>query len=126
MASIERVLNSCGFIRGEEVPAFEKEFSDYLGTEYCVGVSSGTDALVLAMEALGVCPGDEVALPANTFIATAMAVYRVGATPVFIDVDRDTLNMSLQDLSEKTGKQTKAIIPVHLYGYPAEMEGTIV
>lgn len=106
------------FIGSEE---FEKEFADYHDINHCVGVGSGTDALLLALLALGIGPGDEVIVPANTYIATAFAVSHTGATPVFVDPDPDTYVMATDNLVGVLTANTKAIIPVHLYGQPVNM-----
>jgi dTDP-4-amino-4,6-dideoxygalactose transaminase len=116
------VLDSGRFILGPEVQAFEKEAATFLGTEHAVGVANGTDALVLALDALGVGPGDEVVCPAFTFYATAEAVARLGATPVFCDVDPVTLNLDPADIAERVGARTKAILAVHLFGRPAPLD----
>lgn len=115
------VLDSGRFIFGPEVEAFEREAADYLGVPHAVGVGNGTDALVLALEAMGVGPGDEVICPAFTFFATPESIARVGATPVFADVDRDTLNLDPADTASRITERTKAIMPVHLFGRPADL-----
>jgi dTDP-4-amino-4,6-dideoxygalactose transaminase len=107
---------------GPELDAFEREFASYCSCEHAVGVSSGTDALKLAYLAAGVGPGDEVVVPANTFIATAEAVTHVGATPVFVDCLAATANMDPSKLAGAVTGATKAIVPVHLYGQPADMD----
>jgi dTDP-4-amino-4,6-dideoxygalactose transaminase len=116
------VLKATAFVGGPQVAAFEKEFAEYSGVRNCVGVANGTDALELALRALGVGPGDECVLPANTFIATAEAVARVGAVPVLVDCVEDTALIDVDSIMEKLGSRTKAIIPVHLYGQTAPME----
>jgi dTDP-4-amino-4,6-dideoxygalactose transaminase len=113
------VLRSGNYILGPEVDAFESEFAAFLGVRHCVGVANGTDALTIAVRALGVGPGDEVVLPALTFYATAEAVVNAGATPVFCDVDPVTFNMSAATVEPLIGPRTKALLPVHLYGNPA-------
>ena len=118
----ERVLSSCAFAGGPEVEAFEQAFGAYCGVTHCVGVSSGTAALELLLDAYGVGPGDEVITPAHTFFATAEAVSLVGATPVFVDVRNTTALMDSSLLQRAITPRTKAIIPVHLYGQPADME----
>lgn len=119
---IQRVLDSGGFILGEEVSSFEEEMADYLGVEHAVGVASGTDALILALRALGIGEGDEVIIPAYTFFATAGAVMHVGARPVLVDVDPLTYCLDPGLMRAAVTAKTKAVIPVHLYGHPAEMD----
>lgn len=116
------VLSEASFVLGQEVSTFENEFARFSGVSYCVGVANGTDALELALRAVGVRTGDEVVLPANTFIATAMAVVRAGATPVLVDVDDDTHLMDEDHAVAAFGPRTKAVIPVHLFGQVAPME----
>jgi len=120
--AIESVLRSGNFILGPNVAALERELEDYLGVQYALGVASGTDALVLALRAVGIRPGDEVIVPANTFFATAEAVSSLGATPVFIDIDPQTYCLDLNQLEVTFTSRTKAIIPVHLYGHPSDMD----
>jgi dTDP-4-amino-4,6-dideoxygalactose transaminase len=110
------------FIGGEQVSCFEEEFAKFCDSRYCVGVNSGTDALRFALMAIGVGPGDEVITVPNTFIATTEAISQAGAKPVFVDVYPDTCNMDVSKIEEKISKNTKAIIPVHLYGQPADMD----
>jgi dTDP-4-amino-4,6-dideoxygalactose transaminase len=117
-----RVISSAQFIGGEFVERFESEWAEYCGTRHCVGVSNGTSALDLALRALGIGLGDEVIVPANTFIATAAAVAGVGATPIFIDADPATLLMTAQDVEAAITPRTAAVIAVHLYGQPANMD----
>ncbi len=120
--SVLEVCENGGFVLGEPVARFESCFARYLGCRHAVGVSSGLDALRLALVALDIGPGDEVILPANTFIATAFAVSAVGARPVLVDMDPRSFNMD-PDLTQKAiTKATRAIMPVHLYGQPADME----
>ena len=121
-AAIQEVIESTAFVLGPAVERFEREFADYLGVEEVVGINNGTAALQLTLLALGIGPGDEVILPAHTFIATAEAVSHVGARPVFVDVVRDTGNMDALHLAGAVTSQTRAILPVHLYGQPADME----
>ena len=111
-----RVLREGSFTLGQEVDRFEGEFADFVGTRYSVGVGSGTDALHFALRALGVGPGDEVITAVNTFAATAEAIAQAGATPVFVDVDDETLLMDLDAVSAAITERTAAIVPVHLYG----------
>ncbi len=116
------VLESGRFIFGPEVEAFEREAAAYLGVPHAIGVANGTDALVLALEAMGVGRGDEVVCPAFTFYATAEAIARVGATPVFADIDPVTLNLDPASVAERITERTKAIVPVHLFGRPAPLD----
>ena len=113
------VLESGRLIFGPEVEAFESEAAAFLGVPHAIGVANGTDALVLALEALGIGRGDEVVCPAFTFYATAEAIARVGATPVFADIDPVTLNLDPEDVAARITPRTKAIMPVHLFGRPA-------
>jgi dTDP-4-amino-4,6-dideoxygalactose transaminase len=115
------VLDSGRFIFGPEVEAFEREAAAYLGVPHAIGVANGTDALVLALEAIGVERGDEVVCPAFTFYATAEAIARVGAVPVFADIDPATLNLDPQDVAVRITERTRAIVPVHLFGRPAPL-----
>jgi len=119
--AFERVVESGRFIFGPEVEAFEEEAAAYLGVPHAIGVANGTDALVLALEAMGVGAGDEVICPSFTFYATAEAIARVGATPVFADIDPLTLNLDFEDVERRIGPRTKAIVPVHLFGRPAPL-----
>jgi dTDP-4-amino-4,6-dideoxygalactose transaminase len=116
------VLDSGRFIFGPEVEAFEREAATYLGVPHAIGVANGTDALVLALEAMGVERGDEVICPAFTFYATAEAIARVGATPVFADIDPLTLNVDPPSVAALVTRRTKAIVPVHLFGRPAPLD----
>jgi dTDP-4-amino-4,6-dideoxygalactose transaminase len=116
------VLRRGDFIGGEAVVAFEREYAAFIGVKHCVGVGNGTDALELALRALGVGTGDEVILPATTFVATAEAVVRAGALPILVDVDDDALLMDPSRLAGALTPQTKALIPVHLYGQAAPVE----
>jgi len=120
--AVLRVAESQYFILGPEVEKMEKEFCDYLGCKYAIGVSSGTDALLLALMAIDIKPGDEVIVPTYSFFATAGVVSRLNATPVLTDVDPVTLNIDPEDVKTKISSKTKAIIPVHLYGQSADME----
>jgi len=120
--AIDEVLGSAEFILGPNVAAFEREAADYLGIPDAIGVANGTDALVLVLDGLGIGPGDEVICPAFTFYATAEAVARRGATPVFADVDAATMNLDPEDVAARVTTRTKAIIAVHLFGRPAPTE----
>src|SRR3712207_4424451 len=113
---IAAVVASGRYILGPEVSAFEAEFASHLGVEHCVGVANGTDALAIALRALGVGPGDEVVCPSLTFYATAEAIADVGARPVFCDVDPDTACVTRTTVEAATSERTKAIVPVHLFG----------
>ncbi len=115
------VLDGGVFILGPNVRAFEEEAAAKLGVPHTIGVANGTDALVLAMEALGIGAGDEVICPAFTFYATAEAIARIGATPVFCDIDPVTLNMDPADVEHRITERTRAIMPVHLFGRPAPL-----
>jgi len=125
--AFERVVESGRFIFGPEVQAFEEEAAAYLGVPHAIGVANGTDALVLALEAMGVGPrgggstADEVICPSFTFYATAEAIARAGATPVFADIDAVSLNIDPIDVERRIGPRTKAIVPVHLFGRPAPL-----
>jgi len=115
------VLASGRFILGPEVEAFEREAAAFLGVPYAIGVANGTDALVLALEAMGIGRGDEVICPAFTFYATAEAIVRAGATPVFADIDPDTFNLDPEDVAARITSRTRAIVCVHLFGRPAPL-----
>jgi dTDP-4-amino-4,6-dideoxygalactose transaminase len=121
-SAIAGVLESGHYILGEEVAAFEEEVAAFLAVDHAVGVASGTDALVLALLAVGVGPGDEVVVPAFTFIATAEAVVRVGATPVFVDVEDATACLDPAAFEAACSETTRAVLPVHLYGHPCNMD----
>ena len=122
MAEIEGVLDKMQLFLGENVYQLEREFADYCGTRFAVGVGSGTDALYLSLRAVGVGLGDEVITVANTFIATAEAIVQAGARPVFVDMDADTYAMDPSKVEEAISARTRAIIPVHLYGHPVDMD----
>ena len=123
--SIHQVLESGQFILGTQVSSLEKEVAAYLGVKHAIGVASGTDALILALRSLKIGPGDEVILPAYTFYATAGAILSVGATPVFVDVNPNTYCLDTRLVEHHINSKTKAIIPVHLFGYPVEMESLL-
>ena len=120
--ALERVMEAGDFILGGEVERFEAEFAAFCEAPHAVGVASGTDALLLALRALGIGPGDEVVVPANTFIATALAVTHAGATPVLADVREDDACLDPEALEAALTPRTRAVIPVHLYGQPARMD----
>ena len=124
-AAFERVYNRSWYIQGVEDENFEKEFAKYCGTEYCVGVGNGLDALMLSLKALDIQQGDEVIVPSNTYIATALAVTYVGATPVFVEPDIHTFNIDPAKIEDKITDRTKAIIPVHLYGQSCDMDSIL-
>jgi dTDP-3-amino-3,4,6-trideoxy-alpha-D-glucose transaminase len=115
-AAVERVLDSGGFVLGPEVAAFEAEFAAHIGAQHAVGVANGTDALTIALLAMGVGPGDEVVVPSFTFYATAEAVPHTGATPVFCDIDPDTFCVTADTVRAALSPRTKAVIAVHLFG----------
>jgi dTDP-4-amino-4,6-dideoxygalactose transaminase len=121
-AAFERVYTNSWYIEGNEDKAFEETFARYCGVDYCVGVGNGLDALMLALKALGVGEGDEVIVPSNTFIATALAVTYVGAVLVFVEPDIRTFNIDPSRIEEKITSKTKVIMPVHLYGQPCDMD----
>lgn len=116
------VLSSSSYIIGENVKEFEKEFSKYLGVNNSISVGNGTDALIIALKALGVGQGDEVITTPYTFFATAESISFVGATPVFVDVKLDTFNIDPNKIEEKITSKTKAIMPVHIFGQPCDMD----
>lgn len=118
--ALSRTLSKCDFILGEDVNEFERKFAKYIGCKEAIGVSSGLDALILALKALNIHEGAEVLLPVNTFIATAFAVSAVNAKPVFIDCD-ENFNIDCSKIESKINENTKAIIPVHLTGHPCNM-----
>jgi dTDP-4-amino-4,6-dideoxygalactose transaminase len=130
LSATQRVYEKGHFILGEEVSAFEEEFSHYCGVRYGVGVGSGTDALYLALKAAGIGEGDEVVTVANSFVATALAISFTGAKPLFVDIDPNTYTMDPDHLqlllkrerAKGSSPRIKAILPVHLYGHPAEMD----
>src|SRR5438132_14256481 len=115
----QEVLESGTLILGPNVQAFEEEAAAYLGVPQTVGVANGTDALVLVLDALGIGAGDEVICPSFTFYATAEAIMRTGATPVFADVEATTMNLDPEDVAARITPRTKAVIAVHLFGRPA-------
>lgn len=118
--AIKKVIDSSSFILGKEVKNFEEKFANYCNTKHCIGVSSGTDALYLALKALDVGYGDEVITVSNTFIATALAISKCGTKPVIVDCSYD-YNIDVTKIESVITEKTKAIIPVHLYGQPADM-----
>lgn len=120
--AILAVIDSCAFINGPATKQFEKNFAAYCGANYAVGVGNGTDALHLAIRALGIGVGDEIITAPNTFIATTEAISLTGAKVVFVDIDPETYNIDVNKIEAKINSKTRAIIPVHLFGQPADME----
>ncbi len=120
--AIESVLPTGKYTLGPVLEKFEDEFAAFCGSKYCIGISSGTAALHLALAAQDIGPGDEVITVSNTYIATALGISYTGATPVFIDVDPKTFNMTADLVSEKITSQTRGILPVHIYGHPVDMD----
>lgn len=121
-AAVEEVLTSAGFIGGPKVRELEEAVAAYVGTRFAVACGNGTDALILILESLGIGPGDEVVTTPFTFFATAESISRVGATPVFIDIERDTYNLDVTKLESAITPRTKAIMPVHIFGQCVDME----
>ncbi|MCK4789416.1 MAG: aminotransferase class I/II-fold pyridoxal phosphate-dependent enzyme, partial [Desulfobacteraceae bacterium] len=119
--AIQKVIERGQFILGPEVKVLEEEIASYLGVEYAIGVASGTDALHLALVACGIKPGDEVITTPFTFIATTEVITNCGAIPVFVDIEPKTYNINPDKIESKISPKTKAVIPVHLYGQPANM-----
>ena len=119
--AINRVLESGRFILGEEVTQFEQTVAKYLGVKHAIGVNSGTDALIISLRSLGISKGDEVITTPFSFFATAEAISRVGATPIFVDIEAQSFNINPRKIIQKITPKTKAILPVHLYGNPASM-----
>jgi len=120
--TIHYVIQDSAFIGGKYLSTFEKNFTEYIGTKHCIGVANGTDALFIALKCLGIKEGDEVITVANSFIATSEAITATGARVVFVDCDEKTYNIDVQKIEKFITKRTKAIIPVHLYGQPADMD----
>src|SRR5882762_4991980 len=121
-AAVSKALESQHFILGPEVEAFEEELKPHVGCQYAFGCASGSDALLLALMALGIGPGDEVIAPPFTFVATIGAIQRLHARTVFVDIDPETFNLSPDKLAKAVTPKTKAIIPVHLFGLAADMD----
>jgi dTDP-4-amino-4,6-dideoxygalactose transaminase len=124
-AAIERVLDSQHFILGPEVEELEREVARYCGATFAIGVTSGTDAILIALMALGVGPGDEVLTSPQTFVATATSIARLGATATFVDIEPGTFNVDVSQLERQITKRTKAIVPIHLFGQMADMRALI-
>ena len=122
MPAVARALSKANYILGPEVAEFEKNFAQSIGVKYAVGVASGTDALFLALKALGLGSGDEVITAANTYIASVLGATYLGATPAFVDINPDTYNIDVEKIEAKITSKTKVILPVHLYGRPVNME----
>jgi len=120
--AISNVIHDSAFIGGKYTKIFEENFANYIGVKYCIGVGNGTDALYIALKALGITKGDEVITAANTFIATSEAITMTGAKILFVDCDKDTNNIDVDKIKNVISPKTKAIIPVHLYGQPADMD----
>lgn len=120
--NLEKVIRSARYILGPDVKEFEEEMAHYHGVGHAVGVASGTDALLLSLNAAGIGPGDEVITTPFTFVATAEVILHAGATPVFVDIEEGTFNIDPAGIEEKVTERTKALLPVHLYGLPADME----
>ncbi len=120
--AVSRVMGETAYISGRYAAEFENSFAEYLGVAHCVAVANGTDAIEIGLQAIGIETGDEVIVPANTFIATAEGVSNIGAAPVFVDNDPQTYNIDTTKIEEKITEKTRAIIAVHLYGQPAEMD----
>lgn len=124
-AAFNRVLNSGWYILGEEVSSFEQEYAAFCGAKHCVGVANGLEALTLTLRAMEIGPGDEVIVPSNTYIATWLAVSHVGATPIPVEPDASTFNIDPELIEVAITPRTRAILPVHLYGQPADMDPII-
>lgn len=124
--SVMRVLNSESYILGSEVKSFEEEFAKYIGAEYCVGVNSGTDALILSLEALGIGAGDEVLTPSHTAVATIASIIAVGAVPIFVDISESSFTIDIEKAYSLVTSKTKALIAVHIYGHPCEMDPIMI
>ncbi|MBS7530676.1 DegT/DnrJ/EryC1/StrS family aminotransferase [Hazenella sp. IB182353] len=120
--AVDQVLDNGAYIMGPEVKAFEADVAAYIGVKHAIGVANGTDALLLALDAAGIGEGDEVITTPFTFFATAEVISQVGATPVFVDIDEKTYNIDVAQIRTKINEKTKAIIPVHIFGQPANMD----
>jgi len=124
-AAVEKAIDDGQYILGDQVAAFEQSFAEYCGAQHGIGLGNGTEALHLALRALGIGPGDEVITAANTFVATALAIAYVGATPVLVDCDPDDYLIDVELIEQAITPRTKAIVPVHLYGQPADMDAIL-
>src|SRR5277367_4504404 len=122
LQALDRVCQTSAFVQGAEIEAFETAFAEYCGTKHCVALSSGTAALHLGLLALGVQSGDDVITTPNSFLATAEAITYCGARPVFVDIDPATANLDPRLIERSITPRTRAILPVHLYGRPADMD----
>ncbi len=120
-AAIKRVLDSGWYILGKEVEGFEKEFASYIGTQHCVGVANGTDAIAIILQAAGIGLGDEVITTSHSAVATTAAIEQVGATPVFADIDPETFTLDPVSVESRISSKTKALAPVHIYGHPVDI-----
>jgi dTDP-4-amino-4,6-dideoxygalactose transaminase len=120
--AIQSVINETAFIKGKYVDKFEKEYSDKYGIKHCIGVANGTDAIYISLKALGIGPGDEVITVANSWISTSETITQAGARPVFVDIDPDYYTINHKLIEDKITPKTRAIIPVHLFGQPAEID----
>lgn len=121
--AVKSVIEDSAFIGGKYLKSFEENFSKYIGAKHCIGVGNGTDALFIALKAIGIKGGDEVITVANSFIATSEAITMAGGKVIFVDCDEETYNIDIQKIKSVITNRTKAIIPVHLYGQPADMDG---
>ncbi len=126
LAAAERVIKSGWYIKGEELDKFEREFADYCGAKYCVGVGNGLDALTLSLRAWKeqgrLAPGDEVIVPANTYIASILAIIESGLKPILVEPSLDDYNIDFEKIESKIRNKTRVLLPVHLYGQLAEMD----
>src|SRR5436190_2864521 len=122
LAVVTEVIDTAGFVGGKRFAAFEAEFAEYCGAKHCIGIANGTDAIKIALRAVGVGPGDEVIVPAYTFVATAGAVVDCGATPVLADVSPASALLSAASAASRRTPRTRAVVPVHLYGLPCDVD----
>ena len=122
ISEIDNLIETNDWIMGDSVKNFENNLKNFLSSKYCISVNSGTDALELSLKALGIESGDKVIVPAFSFFATSEAVLKIGAIPIYCDINRDTLNIDVKSLKKNIDTKTKSIIPVHLFGNPANLE----